>query len=235
MPMKIRDGKVIEEATESLKPEGAKPAGQSGLGGAYDEPTMRLTPGQTPAPQVPAGQPASPGGAGGGQPIDGPIEEKTELVGGLKRAGKLAAAETSLGVGGGQGSAADPQTDPQTDPMTDPVVGWLVVVAGPGKGAFRPIGYGQNSIGRSPSQRICLDFGDTTVAREVHAMLTYEHKSRRFFIAPGTSANLTYVDGDEPVLAPREVASGAEISVGETMVRLVAFCGPGFDWQDSGA
>ncbi|MEM8785393.1 MAG: FHA domain-containing protein, partial [Pseudomonadota bacterium] len=80
-----------------------------------------------------------------------------------------------------------------------------------------------------------LDFGDTTVAREVHAMLTYEHKSRRFFIAPGTSANLTYVDGDEPVLAPREVASGAEISVGETMVRLVAFCGPGFDWQDSGA
>src|SRR5262245_22353919 len=42
----------------------------------------------------------------------------------------------------------------------DPVVGWLVVVGGPGLGAFRPIYEGNNAIGRGSAQRIPIDFGD---------------------------------------------------------------------------
>ena len=34
----------------------------------------------------------------------------------------------------------------------DPVVGWLVVVGGPGLGAFRPIYEGNNTVGRGKSQ-----------------------------------------------------------------------------------
>src|SRR5262245_31122642 len=40
----------------------------------------------------------------------------------------------------------------------DPVVGWLVVVGGPGLGAFRPIYEGNSAIGRSTTQRIAIDF-----------------------------------------------------------------------------
>jgi hypothetical protein len=36
----------------------------------------------------------------------------------------------------------------------DPVAGWLVVVKGPGRGGFRPIFVGMNSIGRDTGQRI---------------------------------------------------------------------------------
>ncbi len=33
----------------------------------------------------------------------------------------------------------------------DPVVGWVVVIKGPGRGTSVPLGYGMNSIGRSGS------------------------------------------------------------------------------------
>ena len=42
----------------------------------------------------------------------------------------------------------------------EPVAGWVVVVKGPGRGAFRPVYVGMNSVGRDPSQRVSLSFGD---------------------------------------------------------------------------
>ncbi len=43
---------------------------------------------------------------------------------------------------------------------SDPVAGWVVVVEGLGRGGFRPIFVGMNSVGRDPSQRVSLSFGD---------------------------------------------------------------------------
>ena len=43
---------------------------------------------------------------------------------------------------------------------TDPVAGWVVVIKGQGRGDFRPIYAGMNSVGRDASQRISLNFGD---------------------------------------------------------------------------
>jgi hypothetical protein len=47
----------------------------------------------------------------------------------------------------------------------DPVVGWLVVVGGPGMGQYRPVFEGNNSVGRADTNRIALDFGRHFIRR----------------------------------------------------------------------
>lgn len=136
-------------------------------------------------------------------------------------------------VSSSQGQPAAPVAEasnasPRSGP-SDPVVGWLVVVDGPGKGSSLEVGAGANAIGRAPGQRLRVDFGDASISRERHATLVYEPRGRRFFLQPGDSRNLAYV-GEEVVLAPRELASGDEVSIGETRLRFVALCGPDFHW-----
>lgn len=111
------------------------------------------------------------------------------------------------------------------------VVGWLVVINGPGKGASREIGHGNNPIGRSPEATISLNFGDTAISREKHCILTYDPKSRNFFISPGDSRNLVY-HNEGPVLAPTLMSSGDKIGLGETLLSFMPFCGEDFDWDD---
>ena len=114
--------------------------------------------------------------------------------------------------------------------MQDPVVGWLVIVKGPGKGEFLKLGYGQNSIGRG-NQRVSLDFGDDQISRENHAMLTYEPRGKTFFIQPGTGKNLTYLD-DAVVLSPTQLTALNQITLGATTMVLVPLCGEAFSWDD---
>lgn len=113
----------------------------------------------------------------------------------------------------------------------DPVVGWLVVVSGPGRGKALALTYGMNSIGRSSDERVRLDFGDEQISRKGHAMVTYDPRGRRFFVQHGGGANLTYLE-EQPLLVPSPLSGGEMISLGETTVRFVPFCGPDFDWQD---
>jgi len=118
-------------------------------------------------------------------------------------------------------------------PMDDPVVGWLVIVDGPGKGAATPLGYGMNSIGRASTERVQIDFGDDEISRSQHALVTYDPKSRKFFVQHGGGRNLTYLGADnQPVLTPIELHGGEEINVGSTKLRFVPFCGSDFDWND---
>jgi hypothetical protein len=109
------------------------------------------------------------------------------------------------------------------------VVGWLVVLDGPGRGQSRTVGFGVNGIGRGELERISLNFGDSEISRERHAVITYDHKGRRFFIQHGGGANLTYI-GDEPVLQPMELKGREIIGIGQTKLCLVPFCGPEFGW-----
>ena len=119
----------------------------------------------------------------------------------------------------------------ETDVMMDPPVGWLALVDGPGKGNFLTLGYGQNTIGRGDNVRLKLDFGDAEVSRESNAIVTYDPKSRNFYLSPGTGQNLTYLD-EEPVLSPTIINSGVKINIGQTTLRLVQLCDKDFDWQD---
>ena len=112
----------------------------------------------------------------------------------------------------------------------DPAVGWLVVVEGPGRGRSVEIGSGSNSIGRAPGQKLCLNFGDKRISRERHAALIYDPLSARFFLHNGDVRNLTYV-GQEVVLSPVEIKGGETITLGDTKLRFVPFCGPHFGWK----
>lgn len=114
--------------------------------------------------------------------------------------------------------------------LTEPVVGWLVIIEGPGKGNFVKLGFGMNAIGRSPDSRVSIDFGDDQISRDNHALLTYDTKNRKFYIQHGGGANLTYL-GSAPVLQPYELAGNEVISIGNTKLYFVPFCGANFNWD----
>jgi hypothetical protein len=129
-------------------------------------------------------------------------------------------------------SSPAPRTEPE-DAISDPVVGWLVVVKGPGRGNAVRLGYGWNSIGRDKSQRACLNFGDSQISRIGHAKLLYEPRSRKFSLTLGEGTNPTYIRGDI-LLTPTEIKSADRIQMGETELLFVALCGEDFEWQDNG-
>ncbi len=111
----------------------------------------------------------------------------------------------------------------------EPVVGWLVIVDGPGRGQSVSLGYGMNSIGRGNDERVSLDFGDEQISRNSHAMLTYDGKNKKFYIQHGGGINLTYV-GESPVLQVQELNGREIISIGGTKLCFIPFCGQDFDW-----
>jgi hypothetical protein len=115
--------------------------------------------------------------------------------------------------------------------QTDPVAGWVVVVKGPGRGGFRPVFIGMNSVGRDPSQRVALSFGDDSISREEHAFITYDEESRRFFLQHGGKSNLIRL-GAQPVLLPTELKANDLIRIGRTTLRFVPCCGPEFSWGE---
>ncbi|MDE0103523.1 MAG: FHA domain-containing protein [Bryobacterales bacterium] len=167
-----------------------------------------------------------------------PTRPATILRGSTPDAGPQNMGEPRTVIAGGWRRDAAPQrktdvgeTGRGSDFMDDPVVGWLVVVDGPGTGASVQLGSGQNSLGRGAQARVRLNFGDPQISRATHATVTYDPKGNRFYIHQGTGANLTYLEG-KPVLAPTPLPSGSEIVLGDTTLRFVALCDDGFNWTD---
>jgi hypothetical protein len=114
----------------------------------------------------------------------------------------------------------------------DPVVGWLIVVKGPGRGEFRPVFYGQNSIGRDPKQRVSFDFGnasDPKISRETHAFIIYDDVQRKYFIRDNGKSNLVRHKSNL-VMMPTEIQDRDEITIGDTTLLFVALCNSKFDW-----
>lgn len=172
-----------------------------------------------------------------GSPPTGAVEQP--------RGGSVIGTTRLVGVanqGGGGGAGFSPgaptvkmQNQAKTQYMregtveTEPVAGWIVIVKGPGRGGFRPVYVGMNSVGRAPSQRICLDFGDETISREEHAFITYDDETRTFYLQHGGKSNLVRLAG-KPVLAPTELKPNDLFRIGNTTFRFVACCGPDFCW-----
>lgn len=132
-----------------------------------------------------------------------------------------------------QGAQVAPEAPAQDDFLPEgPVVGWLVVIRGPGKGRSVTLGYGMNPIGRDADNRISLPYGDEQISRKKHATITYDPRGRKFYLLHGESSNLTYI-GEIPVLAPTILTGGETIRLGgETEVRFVPLCGEDFDWEN---
>jgi hypothetical protein len=120
----------------------------------------------------------------------------------------------------------------RTEFHQDPVVGWLVVVGGPGLGAFRPIYEGNNTIGRSSSQRIPLDFGDDAISSEEQAYLRYDSIDRKYLLVPNLAkTNIVAVNEKKPTGAV-ELSAMDLVTVGRTQLAFVPFCGVEFDWSE---
>jgi hypothetical protein len=114
----------------------------------------------------------------------------------------------------------------------DPVVGWLVVVGGPGLGAYRPIYEGNNTLGRSKMQRIPIDFGDDSISAEEQAYIRYDSVDRSFLFVPNLAkTNIVSINNKKPTAAVPLQAMDV-ITVGRTQLAFVPFCGEEFDWSE---
>ena len=98
-------------------------------------------------------------------------------------------------------------------------VGLLTVVDGAGKGQTRAVFTGTNQLGRSPDNRIPLDFGDATISRLQHAVIAYDSANRAFRIFDGGKQNPIHVN-DERLTGDRAIGNGDTIKIGLTTLRL---------------
>lgn len=129
--------------------------------------------------------------------------------------------KTTVIIGGGSDASTPAASAEQT-------VGWLVVINGNGRGRDLRIPPGQSKIGRERGD-IILNFGDTSISREKHAMLAYDPHENIFFIACGDGRNPTKVNGkmlmNTKVLNPFD-----RIRFGNTDLLFVPLCGDHFTW-----
>lgn len=111
-------------------------------------------------------------------------------------------------------------------------VGWVVVIAGPGRGASFALSAGLSQIGRGEDQTIALDFGDTAISRTNHAAIVYDPASNQFLLGHGGKTNLVRLN-DQPVVSNMALKGGDIIRIGDTSLRFVALCDAQFAWPDS--
>ncbi|MFL6414854.1 MAG: FHA domain-containing protein [Bryobacteraceae bacterium] len=115
----------------------------------------------------------------------------------------------------------------------DPPVGWIVCIDGPVKGKDYRVYSENNSIGRSETMRICIS-GDDSIARENHAVLTYDPEANAYYIRPGTATGLAW-HNRAAVFGPVELKPFDEIKLGKSTFLFVPLCGEfgskGFRWS----
>ncbi|MCC6342040.1 MAG: FHA domain-containing protein [Bryobacterales bacterium] len=111
----------------------------------------------------------------------------------------------------------------------DPVVGWLVCVEGADKGRDYRIHTERNFIGRAQHMDICVS-GDDSISRERHAILSFDPKKKQFWIQPGESTGLVYLNGDA-VYVPMELKDRDLVELGQTKLMFLAFVNSGFQWR----
>ncbi|HOK19274.1 MAG TPA: FHA domain-containing protein [Thermosynergistes sp.] len=111
----------------------------------------------------------------------------------------------------------------------DPVTGWLVCIDGPEKGRDFRIRSERNSIGRAPTNDICLR-SDETVSRIHHAYVIYDPKKAAFRLQAGEGRGLVYKNGEEVVFSePLEAYDVIEL--GQTKLLFVPLCWERFKWE----
>ena len=126
----------------------------------------------------------------------------------------------------GLGSPFEKAESRASDPFP---VGWLVVVAGPGRGASFALHDGVSRVGRGEDQTVCLNFGDTSISRENHISIAYDSEQSAFYVGQSGRSNIVRLN-NKPLLSTEQIRSGDQIRVGETVLRLAALCGNDFSW-----
>jgi hypothetical protein len=110
------------------------------------------------------------------------------------------------------------------------VCGWFVIIDGPGKGKSLSIGAGQSAVSRSPSERIPINFGDSSITSKQQLLVLFDDETRDFFVAPGNGSSLNRLNG-QIIGSQMQLNSGDVVKVGATSLRFVAFCDSQFSWS----
>lgn len=235
--------------SDPKKPDPGHSPGQNRLLGSLRDALMAAGRTETPA-DAPTERKAVPVNLSNPPPLAAPptetvlVRRDAPVVPAASEAARAVAAqrpEATLRVrGAGAGGAARTQLVrgrvqvAKTEFHQDPVVGWLVVVGGPGLGAFRPIYEGNNSLGRARTQRIAIDFGDDTISSEEQAYIRYDGLDRSFLFVPNMSkTNVVSINSKKPTAAVALSAMDV-ITMGRTQLAFIPFCGEDFDWSELG-
>jgi hypothetical protein len=117
----------------------------------------------------------------------------------------------------------------ETPQGNDPVVGWLVCIHGPDRGRDYRLHSEKNFIGRAPTMDVCIA-GDGAISREKHATVTFEPQKQQFWLVPGESSGLVYLNG-EVVHVPTHITERQVIELGKTRLVLVSFVSDSFRWD----
>lgn len=112
---------------------------------------------------------------------------------------------------------------------TKPVVGWLVSIEGSTTGKDFRLCSGRNYIGRGSDMDIVLE-GDKKVSRHRHAIVLFDPKSQKTLCQAGESRELFYLNNDV-VTGTVELKKGDVITIGDTKLMFVPFCGELHTWN----
>lgn len=112
----------------------------------------------------------------------------------------------------------------------EPVVGWLVCIIGEYLGQSFNLKTGQNFIGRALTMDVPLA-QDTSVSREKHTIVTFDPQNCVFYVQPGDSGGLTYLNGNL-LLAYQQLKAYEKIKIGNSEFIFIPCCGEQFTWGD---
>lgn len=187
---------------------------------------IAVAPSQTPAPEVEDLPFVSVEAA-----LDGAIQVPPPAAGrGSNRSGRVKT--RLLGFTPEAYAMADPIERAEARESAAFPVGWLVVVAGPGRGAAFALQDGVSRVGRGEDQAVSLNFGDNSISRENHLSVAYDSEQNAFYIGQSGRANLVRLN-NRPVLSTEQLRTGDQIRVGETTLRFVALCDEAFSWSEN--
>jgi len=119
----------------------------------------------------------------------------------------------------GSGEALDDISTQLIRDKSNAVVAKLTITDGPGVGNAVSIFSGTNQIGRGDDMRVQINFGDDTISRQQHAVMTFDMKNLEVRIYDGGRPGGLWVNG-ERITADAQVKLGDLIKLGETTLRL---------------
>jgi hypothetical protein len=110
-----------------------------------------------------------------------------------------------------------------------PVVGWLVSIKGSTAGKDFRLCSGRNYIGREEDMDIVLE-GDNKVSRNKHAIVLFDPITQKTLCQAGESRELFYLNSNV-VTGTIELKQGDVITIGDTKLMFVPFCGNLHTWN----
>lgn len=119
---------------------------------------------------------------------------------------------------------------PQVQTLPTPCVGWLIALNGAHIGQDFHLRVGKNYVGRDESMDVALT-GDKSVSRNKHAIIIYEPKHHKYFVQPGESNELIYVN-DEVVLLPMELKPYDLLVIGDIELWFMPLCDAEHNWSE---